>query len=283
MRARLQNGDGSRIEWRAQRQRRSDDQHHPARSGQEGAAPERLFRTVDARRGGGRRRAAEPDPLSLRLQAGDGAGAVRISERAAARSAERAVRRPDAQAVGAMGPGLRLSRRRYRVGLRARAAGADRRELGRRRGRQGGPRRHHGMGRSHRRRRAQGRARSSAASARSRPRRSAAFAANAFIGAESLYLLGLEKKGSPVRQALRRVGDLIRHCGRWLNRRGDVMRAKLPSQGGLRRTRRREAPLRDLRRRRRDDGVPAALEHRPLAHLQGAIAVFQRALPLHRL
>ena len=38
----------------------------------------------------------------------------------------------------------------------------------------------------------------------------AAFAANAFIGAESLYLLGLEKKGSPVRQALRRVGDLIR-------------------------------------------------------------------------
>src|SRR5437660_1538836 len=29
----------------------------------------------------------------------------------------------------------------------------------------------------------------------------------AFIGGESLYLLGLEKKGSPVRQALRRVGD----------------------------------------------------------------------------
>ena len=38
----------------------------------------------------------------------------------------------------------------------------------------------------------------------------ALIAANAFIGAESLYLLGLEKKGSPVRQALRRVGDLIR-------------------------------------------------------------------------
>jgi AcrR family transcriptional regulator len=37
-----------------------------------------------------------------------------------------------------------------------------------------------------------------------------AFAANAFIGAESLYLLGLEKKGVPLRQALRRVGDLIR-------------------------------------------------------------------------
>jgi AcrR family transcriptional regulator len=34
--------------------------------------------------------------------------------------------------------------------------------------------------------------------------------ANAFIGAESLYLLDLEKKGSPVRRALRRVGDLIR-------------------------------------------------------------------------
>jgi hypothetical protein len=30
------------------------------------------------------------------------------------------------------------------------------------------------------------------------------------MGAESLYLLGGEKKGVPVRQALRRVGDLIR-------------------------------------------------------------------------
>jgi AcrR family transcriptional regulator len=34
--------------------------------------------------------------------------------------------------------------------------------------------------------------------------------ASAFLGAESLYLLGLEKRGSPVRAALRRVGDLIR-------------------------------------------------------------------------
>lgn len=34
--------------------------------------------------------------------------------------------------------------------------------------------------------------------------------ANAFIGAESHYLLGLEKKRVPVRQALRRFGDLIR-------------------------------------------------------------------------
>jgi AcrR family transcriptional regulator len=33
---------------------------------------------------------------------------------------------------------------------------------------------------------------------------------NAFIGAESLYLLGAERKGVPVRQALRRFGDLIR-------------------------------------------------------------------------
>jgi AcrR family transcriptional regulator len=37
-----------------------------------------------------------------------------------------------------------------------------------------------------------------------------ALVANAFIGAESLHLLGLEKKGVPVRQALRRFGDLIR-------------------------------------------------------------------------
>jgi hypothetical protein len=42
------------------------------------------------------------------------------------------------------------------------------------------------------------------------PEEVGAFAANAFIGAESLYLLGLEKKGSPVRQALRRIGDLVR-------------------------------------------------------------------------
>ena len=42
------------------------------------------------------------------------------------------------------------------------------------------------------------------------PEEAGAFAANAFIGAEGLYLLGLETKGSPVRQALRRFGDLIR-------------------------------------------------------------------------
>ena len=30
------------------------------------------------------------------------------------------------------------------------------------------------------------------------------------IGAESLFLLGLEKRGLPVRQALRRIGDFIR-------------------------------------------------------------------------
>jgi AcrR family transcriptional regulator len=32
----------------------------------------------------------------------------------------------------------------------------------------------------------------------------------AFVGAESLYLLGAEKRGVPVREALRRFGDLIR-------------------------------------------------------------------------
>jgi AcrR family transcriptional regulator len=42
------------------------------------------------------------------------------------------------------------------------------------------------------------------------PQEAGAFAANAFIGAESLFLLGLEKKGSPIRPALRRVGELIR-------------------------------------------------------------------------
>ncbi len=33
---------------------------------------------------------------------------------------------------------------------------------------------------------------------------------SAFVGAESQYLLGLEKKGVPIRQSLRRFGDLIR-------------------------------------------------------------------------
>lgn len=37
-----------------------------------------------------------------------------------------------------------------------------------------------------------------------------ALVANAFIGGESLHLLGFEREGVPVRQALRRVGDLIR-------------------------------------------------------------------------
>jgi hypothetical protein len=46
------------------------------------------------------------------------------------------------------------------------------------------------------------------------PEEIGAFAANAFIGAESLYLLGAEKKGVPVRPALRRVGDLIRMAER---------------------------------------------------------------------
>ena len=113
----------------------------------------------------------------------------------------------------AMGPGLRLSRRRHRLGLRARPAGADRRELGRRRGRQGRPRRHHGMVRSHRRRSRARPSASSAASARSRRRRSAPSSASAFIGAESLYLLGLEKKGvagAPGAAARRRSHP---HCG----------------------------------------------------------------------
>jgi AcrR family transcriptional regulator len=46
--------------------------------------------------------------------------------------------------------------------------------------------------------------------ARFTPEELGALVANAFIGAESLYLLGFEGKHVPVRQALRRVGDLIR-------------------------------------------------------------------------
>lgn len=38
----------------------------------------------------------------------------------------------------------------------------------------------------------------------------AALVSSAFMGAESLYLLGFEKKGAPLRHSLRRVGDVIR-------------------------------------------------------------------------
>jgi AcrR family transcriptional regulator len=38
----------------------------------------------------------------------------------------------------------------------------------------------------------------------------AALVGSAFIGAESKYLLGFEKKGLPIRKSLRRFGDLIR-------------------------------------------------------------------------
>jgi AcrR family transcriptional regulator len=42
------------------------------------------------------------------------------------------------------------------------------------------------------------------------PEEAGAFAGTAFMGSESMLLLGMEKRGSPVRKALRRVGDLIR-------------------------------------------------------------------------
>jgi AcrR family transcriptional regulator len=42
------------------------------------------------------------------------------------------------------------------------------------------------------------------------PEEIAALVSSAFIGGESLLLLGAEKKGAPIRQSLRRVGDLIR-------------------------------------------------------------------------
>jgi AcrR family transcriptional regulator len=42
------------------------------------------------------------------------------------------------------------------------------------------------------------------------PEQAGAFAASAFIGAESLFLLGAEQQGAPLRQSLRRIGDLIR-------------------------------------------------------------------------
>ena len=61
------------------------------------------------------------------------------------------------------------------------------------------------------------------------------------------------------------------------------MRAKLPDERRVRRAQRQPHPLRGLRPGPADHGVPAALEHRPFARLQGADPVFQRTLPLHRL
>ena len=60
----------------------------------------------------------------------------------------------------------------------------------------------------------------------------AALISSAFIGGESLYLLGAEKKGAPVRQSLRRVGDVIR-IAEANQPRGDAMRAKLPDKEGF--------------------------------------------------
>jgi AcrR family transcriptional regulator len=42
------------------------------------------------------------------------------------------------------------------------------------------------------------------------PEEVGALIGSAFVGGESAYLLGMEKQGAPVRQALRRFGDLIR-------------------------------------------------------------------------
>jgi len=42
-----------------------------------------------------------------------------------------------------------------------------------------------------------------------KPEDISALVSSAFIGAESLYLLGAEKQGVPIRQALRRVGEAI--------------------------------------------------------------------------
>ena len=42
------------------------------------------------------------------------------------------------------------------------------------------------------------------------PEQVSALVANAFIGAESLHLVGLEQHGPPVRRSLRRFGELIR-------------------------------------------------------------------------
>ena len=46
------------------------------------------------------------------------------------------------------------------------------------------------------------------------PEEVGALVSNAFIGAESLVLTGLEKKDVPIRESLRRIGALIRNLDR---------------------------------------------------------------------
>src|SRR5689334_22492876 len=76
------------------------DQHDAARGGKKGAAPQWICRALNARRGGGRARSSEPDPLSLWLQAGSSAGPLRVSQCSAARSSERSARRSVPQTLG---------------------------------------------------------------------------------------------------------------------------------------------------------------------------------------
>src|SRR3954451_6145625 len=79
-----------------------------ARSGGEVSTGKRLFRTVDAPGGGSGGDAAQPNPLSLRLQRGARTSATRVPESPTARAAGGDLRRAPA-ALEAVGEGLRLS------------------------------------------------------------------------------------------------------------------------------------------------------------------------------
>ena len=116
------------------------------------------------------------------------------------------------------------------------------------------------------------------------PEEVGALVANAFIGAESLYLLGLEKKGSPVRQALRRVGDLIRIAeGSLVGQEVTSCAPSCPTEDGFVERDGVKLHYEIYGDGAADHGLHPALEHRAFARLQGAAALFQRALPLHHL
>ena len=200
-----------------------DEIEHPRR-GQGRPAAHRLQRPVDPAGRRRRRRPAEPDPLPLRLPAEPRAGRAGRGERRAARAPAAPVRRRDA-AVAAVGAGLRLPRRRPAVGLRARAAGDDRRRLVRRArsprpcattspaGSSCSPTR--------RRRSPIG----SAISARSRRRRSRRSSARCSSGIETMILLGFDEETMPCRSALRRSASSS-DAG------GAAMRARQPDVEG---------------------------------------------------
>jgi hypothetical protein len=199
---------GFRMAGRAVKAEKTRYQDCRARGGQKSRAAVRIFEVVDPRCSRCRGGACQPNSLSLRFQARHGVGAVRISQCATPRSSgllfddvtlkvseqwDRACDYLDEDIASgyvrilqeliaaswadpAIGKVVRAGLLGWSDAVRSLAWRAER-EL-------------RGLG----------------------PFSSEEFGAligSAFLGAEGTYLLGLEKRGVPARQSLRRIGDLI--------------------------------------------------------------------------